>query len=143
MKTQMRNIVAFIVAILVLSSACCSQLKSATQEKLVFRAPFTLKLRIDNDHYYEENFDKDPYVADDAVYIFVGEAFGINVTINGNQLSRDLLPSTRTRLSMISYLRIPFLFMRNDIHVRRAIVQPEIRKNQISLAVVIEVGGGN
>ena len=84
----MRNIVVLIVGTLVLSSACCPQVKSVTQEKPVFRAPFTLKLRIDGAQYYEENFVKVPYVADNDVYIFSGETFGVNVTITENQLSR-------------------------------------------------------
>jgi hypothetical protein len=40
-KMTVRNIVALIVATLVLSSACYPQLKSAIQEEPVFRAPFT------------------------------------------------------------------------------------------------------
>lgn len=82
-----RNIAALIVVILVLSSACFPQPKSAAQEEPVFRAPFTLKLRVDKEHYYEETFDRVPYVAENEVYLFAGETFGINVTITENQLS--------------------------------------------------------
>lgn len=84
----MRNIIALIGAVVVLSSACFSQLKSTTQEEPIFRAPFTLKLHVDNEHYYEENFDKIPYVAENNVYLFTGETFGVNVTITDNELSR-------------------------------------------------------
>lgn len=50
-----------------------------------FRPPFVLKLHIDNEHYYEEAFDKIPYVAENNVYLFAGETFGINVAITENQ----------------------------------------------------------
>jgi hypothetical protein len=76
-----------IVATLVLLSACFPQPTSA-QEEPVFRAPFVLKLHVDNEHYYEEKFDKVPYVAENSVYLFAGETFGVNVTVTENQLSR-------------------------------------------------------
>src|SRR5229473_3239782 len=41
----------------------------------VFRNPFTLKLHIDKEHYYEERFDKIPYVEQNDVYLFAGESF--------------------------------------------------------------------
>jgi len=77
-----------IVATLVLLSASYPQLKSATQVEPDFRARFVLKLHIDNEHYYEQAFDRVPYVAEDEVYLFAGETFGINVTITENQLCR-------------------------------------------------------
>ena len=54
----------------------------------VFRDPFTLRLRIDRDHFYEEHFDKTPYVAENDVYLFSGDKFGINVIITNNEISR-------------------------------------------------------
>ena len=53
----------------------------------MFRAPFVLKLRVDNEHYYRQSFDKVPYVADNSVYLFARDAFGIKVTIADNHLS--------------------------------------------------------
>ena len=87
-KMTVRNIAALIVVILVLSSACFPQPKSAAQEEPVFRAPFTLKLHIDKEHFYEEAFDKVPYVAENEVYLFAGETFGINIAITENRISR-------------------------------------------------------
>ena len=50
----------------------------------VYREPFTLRLRVDKDHYYEEHYDKRiPYVLDGDVYIFSGEDFGLQVTAKG------------------------------------------------------------
>ena len=50
------------------------------EQKQTFREPFTLKLRVDKDHYYEQDFDRVPYVADNDVYIFLDDHFGINLT---------------------------------------------------------------
>ncbi len=39
----------------------------------VLRKPFTLRLKLDSDHYYEEKFTRDiPYVQDNSVYMFAG-----------------------------------------------------------------------
>jgi hypothetical protein len=54
----------------------------------VFRDPFTLKLKLDNKHFYEEKFDKIPYVAENDVYLFVGEDFGVKVTILNDEISQ-------------------------------------------------------
>jgi hypothetical protein len=81
------NFVAFAIIALAQSSVCFPQAKSETQAEPAFRAPFSLKLHVDNEHYYEQKFDRVPYVADGDVYLFAGEAFGINVTVAGDQLA--------------------------------------------------------
>lgn len=59
-----------------------------TSDALVFREPFTLKLRVDKDHYYEEHYDKRiPYVSDNDVYLFSGEQFGINLNLKGDDVA--------------------------------------------------------
>lgn len=70
---------ACVLLVPVLSCVLVAQEK-APADAPVFRAPFTLKLRIDKARYYEEHFDKIPYVADGEVYLFSGEKFGINLT---------------------------------------------------------------
>jgi hypothetical protein len=57
-------------------------------EASVFRDPFTLKLQVDKDHFYEERFDKIPYVAGHDVYLFVGENFGVKVTSMNDEISQ-------------------------------------------------------
>lgn len=84
----MRKLVALIIAASLLSSVCHAQLKSATEEEPVFRAPFTLKLGVDNERYYEERFDRVPYVAENDVYLFVGESFGLRLRIVGDEIFR-------------------------------------------------------
>ena len=82
-----RNVFALVATALMLSSACFSQAKSATQEEPVSRAPFKLKIHVDDERYYEQSFDRIPYVADNDVYLFAGEAFGVNVTVTENEIS--------------------------------------------------------
>ena len=71
------------LALAILSSLLTGQDQQSTApipDTRVFREPFTLKLRVDKDHYYEERYDKRiPYVSDNDVYLFSGENFGINL----------------------------------------------------------------
>ncbi|HUM06796.1 MAG TPA: hypothetical protein VLT90_15125 [Terriglobales bacterium] len=72
--------------LLVLPFLSCALLAQDNSSKeapaLTFREPFTLKLRVDKDHYYEQHFDKVPYVAENDIYLFLGDHFGINLTDN-------------------------------------------------------------
>jgi hypothetical protein len=53
-----------------------------------FREPFTLKLRVDKDHYYEEHYEKRiSYVSGDDVYLFSGENFGVNLSFKGDDVA--------------------------------------------------------
>jgi|ERR1022692_780162 hypothetical protein len=82
------------VAVLVisLSTFCASSQAQAPTDNTVtspvFRNPFTLRLHVDKDHYYEEHFDKIPYVERNDVYLFSGENFGINLVTAGDEISR-------------------------------------------------------
>ena len=60
---------------------------SATTNAVTFREPFTLKLTIDKDRYYEESYTNGiPYVFANDVYLFCGESFGINATIEKEKI---------------------------------------------------------
>ncbi len=80
-----------IMATICLSTSAPSQEQPSANTKsdtLVFRDPFTLKLRVDKEHYYEEHYDKRiPYVAESDVYLFSGEDFGVNLSIKGDDIS--------------------------------------------------------
>jgi hypothetical protein len=75
------------LALIVLCSAAAGAQQSPAEGKsdeLVFREPFTLRLHVDKQRYYEERYDKRiPYVAKNDVYLFSGETFGINITVDG------------------------------------------------------------
>jgi hypothetical protein len=53
----------------------------------VFRDPFTLKLRLNNKDNYQKQFDKVPYVDGGDVYLFLGDKFGVNVTVSGDEIT--------------------------------------------------------
>ena len=50
----------------------------------VFREPFTLKLYVDKEHYYEQKVGKIPYVHRDSVYLLKGDEFGLTLDIQNN-----------------------------------------------------------
>jgi hypothetical protein len=86
---DVKRAIAVVVAAVVFSAVAYGQAPgdgaqgvapSAAPEP-VFRSPFSLRLAVDKDHYYEQKFDKVPYVADNDVYLFAGDAFGINLVV--------------------------------------------------------------
>jgi hypothetical protein len=92
LEKRMRDIPASacfaLLFLLMLAFSSLQASSNADAEEPVFRAPFTLKLHIDKARYYEEHFDKIPYVDKNDVYLFAGENFGINVTLVNDQISR-------------------------------------------------------
>jgi hypothetical protein len=55
--------------------------KSSDEPGVVFRKPFTLRIRVDQEHYYEEKKDRIPYVYRGDVYLFIGDKFGLKVDV--------------------------------------------------------------
>lgn len=64
----------------------CSDLSGVSTNSVVFREPFTLKLRVDKEHYYEQDFPKIPYVFKDDVYLFKGDVFGVDFQITNGTI---------------------------------------------------------
>jgi hypothetical protein len=54
----------------------------------IFREPFTLRLHVDKDTYYEEEITKVPYVHDDVIYLFKGDTFGVNVSLTDGTITK-------------------------------------------------------
>lgn len=53
----------------------------------VLREPFTQRLKIDKDHYDEERYDRRiPYVSENEVYLFLGDKFGVNITVRDGRI---------------------------------------------------------
>lgn len=53
-----------------------------------FREPFTLRIRADKDNVYEERFErKIPFVADNDVYLFCGESFGLSLGVASGEVA--------------------------------------------------------
>jgi len=55
--------------------------KISNDAGVVFRKPFTLRVRVDQEHYYEEKKDKIPYVYRGDVYLFIGDHFGLKIDV--------------------------------------------------------------
>lgn len=87
-RVTLKNSVSIVSVILAFALLCPPSAKTATQDEPVFRAPFKLKLHVDNDRLYEQSFDRVPYVANKDVYLFAGESFGLNITATDNEVSR-------------------------------------------------------
>jgi len=52
----------------------------------VMREPFTLRLKVDKDHYSDIHFDRQPYVSENEVYLFSGDKFGVNLVVKGDRV---------------------------------------------------------
>jgi hypothetical protein len=52
----------------------------------VFREPFTLKLHVDKEHFYEQKVGKIPYVHRGNVYLFKDDEFGLTLDIENNSV---------------------------------------------------------
>ncbi len=87
MKKNM--VMAFLAWVLLLMCASFSLAEgNASEDDVVYRDPFTLKLRMDDEHYYRQKLDKIPYVYRNDVYLFSGEAFGIDLAIADGRVQR-------------------------------------------------------
>jgi hypothetical protein len=58
----------------------------ASTNGIVFRKPFTLRLHVNKEHYYEQKLAEIPYVYQDDVYLFKGDTFGINLNITNGTI---------------------------------------------------------
>lgn len=56
---------------------------TASPAPSVFRAPFTLTLNVDEEHYYEEDFGPVPYTNEGVVFLFKGDHFGVKLDAQG------------------------------------------------------------
>jgi hypothetical protein len=64
-----------------------SQTATPKPSGAVLRKPFTLKLKVDKDHYYEERYDRRiPYVSENEVYLFLDDKFGVNITVRNDRI---------------------------------------------------------
>jgi hypothetical protein len=76
--------------------------RRTTANSLTFRDPFTLKLRVDKQHYFEEEFPKIPYVDHDDVYLFKGDSFGVDLHIANGEI-RGISYQANTNKAAISF----------------------------------------
>jgi len=64
-----------------------AQTGAAKASATVLREPFTLRLKVDKDHYEEFHYEKQPYVSENEVYLFSGDKFGVNLIVKGDRVA--------------------------------------------------------
>ena len=60
--------------------------QSSAAKGPVMREPFTLRLKVDKDHYSDIHYDREPYVSENEVYLFSGDHFGVNLVVKGGRV---------------------------------------------------------
>jgi hypothetical protein len=53
----------------------------------VMRAPFTLTLHVDREHYYEEEMGEMPYVYQGGIYLMKDDKSGVSVSFDGRKVT--------------------------------------------------------
>ena len=66
--------------------ASTRQTSTPNSKNLAMREPFTLRLKVDKEHFEEFHFDKQPYVAENEVYLFSGDKLGVNLVIKADRV---------------------------------------------------------
>lgn len=99
MNMLAKTAVAISCAMMFLAGCGTSNAASAepNTSNIVFREPFTHKLRTGKDQIYEEHItEKIPYVADNNVYLFYGESFGLKLTVADGEISNVAYQKDKT-----------------------------------------------
>ncbi len=83
----MKYLLGLLLAVVFASGAQAAQPDDAPANGQAFHAPFTLRLHVDKQHYYEQKItQKIPYVDDNDVYLFPGDAFGLKLTVANGEV---------------------------------------------------------
>jgi hypothetical protein len=72
----------FVFAFIALMTA-----QSTLAADVVFREPFTLRLHVDEEHYYEAEIDSVPYVHGEVIYLFAGDTFGVDLGLRNGAIT--------------------------------------------------------
>jgi hypothetical protein len=83
----MKYLSVFLVMIIlaITGGACYAQAPAAG---VALREPFTLRLKLDGNRYYEERFTRRiPYVVNNDVFMFAGESFGLKLGIVNGEVT--------------------------------------------------------
>src|SRR5262249_6936730 len=100
----MRILPPFIAAIVILAGGIASgtaqtsatkaqppaskrQTSTPNSKNSAMREAFTLRLKVDKEHFEEFHYDKQPYVSENEVYLFSGDKFGVNLVVKADQVT--------------------------------------------------------
>ena len=76
-----------LIAALVFAQLAFAAERGASETKdddVVFRSPFTIRMRIDRTHYFEEKKGRLPYVSHGEVGLFIGDRFGLKIDVQNS-----------------------------------------------------------
>lgn len=100
MKSPRRSLVAIMIMVVGIASASAQTpateprkstakrpASAAKPKSPVVRQPFTLRLKVDKEHYSDVHFEKQPYVSQNEVYLFSGDKFGVNLVVTAGRVT--------------------------------------------------------
>jgi len=84
----MRNAILLLMSMILCVSGITSSLaqKAASKPRPASREPFTLRLKVDKEHYSDIHYDRQPYVSENEVYLFPGDKFGVNLVLKDGRV---------------------------------------------------------
>lgn len=103
------------------------------------RGAFTLKLRTDRKHYYEQHFESVPYVSENVVYLFVDDHFGVNVSTAADEISALTYQPDPVKAD------VEFKFWQQNLGGDRLVMMLEVHNNlkrKLFLEAEMTVPGG-
>src|SRR5205814_403251 len=79
----MKSLWLLVVSVLCATSAAGADPNASNpkDKDVVLRLPFTLRVPVDRNHYYEEKKGSIPYVYQGEVGLFIGDHFGIKIDV--------------------------------------------------------------
>ena len=85
--TNRRPLVAAGVLLAACIPALSAQSSTPKPKGPVTRQPFTLRLKIDKEHYSDIHYERQPYVRENEVYLFSGDKFGVNIVVKDGRVA--------------------------------------------------------
>lgn len=65
------------------------------------RDAFTIRLKVDKDHYQEFHYEKQPYVSENEVYLFSGDKFGVNLIVKEDRVTEIRYQPDATKADIV------------------------------------------
>jgi len=133
----MRSLRPLLVPMLILLvgiASLAAQTATAKPKGPVMRKPFTLRLKVDKDQFQEFQYEKQPYVSDNEVYLFSGDKFGVNLVVKGDEVVEVRYQPDTTKADVVFGFEQP-KELQNGIGMALTI------DNKMKLAVGMEVMG--
>jgi hypothetical protein len=84
----MKSVYLIVISLILCAgiTSVSAQTGAAKASHPVMREAFTLRLKIDKEHYSDIHFDKQPYVSENEVYLFPGDKFGVTFVVKDGRI---------------------------------------------------------